>query len=318
LSATSLGFAISFASSVFFAAYIFPRKLSTLPVWDYQFWLSVAVLPCLFGLAFVSGVSLSITSTHLWLSILCGVLWSAGSVCYSLAVDYIGVTRSTPIKNFAPVFAALYGVFLFQEYTLSKPSFFMMMAFGVLLMTFAAFLIGKASAPMTDRSKAFDPFLVGTDRRHYLFLGVLCSLGAAFFYGAYSVPLKYVLRHDVDPFLACAWLGVGVFASSFVFMMFCNRWRVPFIKSSREIRFALLAGILWAIAQLLGTWAMYYIPMSISWPVSNISTLIAVGWGVWIFHEVRIREHLHDVVWSLLLYSIGLVLLGFASSEGHV
>lgn len=233
-------------------------------------------------------------------------------------MDYIGVTRSTPIKNFAPVFAAFYGVFLFHEYTLSKPSFFTMMALGVLLMTLAAFLIGKASAPTTDRSRAFDQFLVSADRKRYLFFGILCSLGAAFFYGAYSVPLKYVLRHDVDPFLACAWLGAGVFISSVCFMLMLSRRLPHFDPYSKEIRLALLAGLLWGIAQLLGTWAMYYIPMSISWPVSNISTLIAVGWGVWIFHEVRLRDHLGDVVWSLVLYSVGLVLLGFASSEGRV
>ena len=63
---------------------------------------------------------------------------------------------------------------------------------------------------------------------------------------------------------------------------------------------------------------MIYIPMSISWPVSNLSTLVAVAWGVWIFKEVRIEKHLREVLIGLALYFAGLLLLAFAAPAGHV
>jgi hypothetical protein len=63
---------------------------------------------------------------------------------------------------------------------------------------------------------------------------------------------------------------------------------------------------------------MVFIPMAISWPVTNISTLLAIGWGVWVFKEVQLEKHKKEVIWSLILYTVGLVLLAIAAPKGNV
>jgi methyl-accepting chemotaxis protein len=129
-------------------------------------------------------------------------------------VDNIGVTRSTPVKNLAPAFAAFYGIVFFNEYVITQPRELSMTLGGVALMVLAAYFIGRAGAQEHERARAFDVSADANQRKQSFKLGILCSLSAAFFYGAYSVPLKWLFKHDVSPYTACAWLGIGVVASA--------------------------------------------------------------------------------------------------------
>ena len=318
MSDTAIGFILAFFGSLSFGTYILPRKLSKLPVLEYQYWLALAIAPVCVGTAIVAGSELLIQARLALIALSCGPLWTLGSLCYSSAVDNIGVARSTPIKNMAPVFAAVYGILIFHEFTIRDPVPLALTIGGVLLMTGAAVVIGRASALEHETAYAFTINRSEAERSRSFWLGALFSLGAAFFYGAYSIPLKYVLRNGVSPYTACAWLGVGVLVSSFIaYMIFRSRW-APKFPGWRQFRIAQLGGLIWSVGQITGSVAMIYIAMAISWPVTNLSTLIAVAWGVWIFKEIHLERHVREIIMSLSFYTIGLVLLALAASEGRV
>lgn len=301
-----------------FAAYIFPRKLSRLPVLEYQCWLGLAVAPIGVLFAFVFGGGLNPFHPAVWEALICGPIWTLGSICYSLAVDHIGVARSTPVKNLAPMFSTIYGITIFHEYTLGDPVSLFITIAGVALMILAASLLGKAGAHENERAFAYDKRLSDLQRKRAMMLGWVYSGLTAFFYGLYSIPLKSALRQEMDPVTACAWLGIGVLVSSSLVLLVVNRRLWPRWPGGYEFKLGQTAGAIWITAQTVGTVAMVHVAMSVSWPVTNLSTLIAIAWGVWVFKEVQLEKHSREVVVSVLLYSAGLGLLAVAAPHGRV
>lgn len=313
-----IGFMLAVLCSVSFGAYILPRKLSRLSVLDYQYWVALAIAPAML-ITCVSVRSPVLVSPVLALvGIGCGVLWTCGSISYSAAVDNLGVTRSTPIKNLAPAFAALYGIAIFHEYVISEPRELWMTIGGVAFMVVAALMIGGVSANEHESALAFDAARNVELRKKSFKLGLLYSAGAAFFYGAYSVPLKWLFKHGVGAFTACAWLGVGVLLSTVAVHVVKQKRVLPKNPGKREIGLGAAAGGIWTSGQLLGALAMLYIPMSISWPVSNLGTLVAIAWGVLIFKEVHLKRHGLVLAGSVVVYVAGLMLLAMAAPAGNV
>lgn len=314
----TIGFLLAILCSISFGAYILPRKLSRLSVTDYQYWVGVTIAPVMIAVCLVAGSPLSVAPKFVLAGLSCGVLWTFGSMSYSAAVDNLGVTRSTPIKNLAPAFASLYGIAIFHEYVITQPRALWMTVGGIALMMAAAFLIGRAGATENEKAKAFDASIGSALRKKSFALGIFYSSCAAFFYGAYSVPLKWLFRNGIDAYTACAWLGVGVLVSSVAAYAVTCRRLVPRLPSRREIGLAMAGGGIWTSGQIIGALAMLYIPMSISWPVSNLGTLVAMGWGVLIFKEVHLAKHKAEVAASVLVYVAGLALLAFAAPAGTV
>lgn len=122
----------------------------------------------------------------------------------------------------------------------------------------------------------------------------------------------------MDLVSACARLGIGVLVSSALVLIIANRRLWPKWPGTREFNLGQTAGVLWITAQTIGTVAMTHVAMSVSWPVTNLSTLIAIEWGVWVSKEVHIEKHLREVVVSIVLYSAGLGLLAVAAPHGRV
>jgi glucose uptake protein GlcU len=188
---------------------------------------------------------------------------------------------------------------------------------GVAFMVLAAYFIGRVGAQEHERARAFS-LPDAASRKNAFRLGVLYSLSAAFFYGAYSVPLKWLFKHDVSAYTACAWLGIGVLASTVVAYGLLTKKVVPAWPGRREALLGVTGGGIWTSGQVVGALAMLFIPMSISWPVSNVGTLVAIGWGVLIFKEVHIEKHKLEFAASLVIYVVGLVLLALAAPAGRV
>lgn len=316
--APTLGFCLAIAASIPFAAYILPRKLSRLSVLEYQCWLGLAVAPVMVIATLIAGESMNGTLSAILLAASCGPLWTFGSICYAQAVDHIGVARSTPIKNLAPMWASLYGILFFKEYSIADPASLFAAIGGVGMMILAAQLLGKAGAPSTERAFAYDLQKSDSERKIAYRKGWLFSFFTAAFYGAYSVPLKLSLKGGMGAIAACAWLGIGVLIMSFFSYAFVHKAVWPKLPERRELSLALGAGVIWSSAQVLGSIAMLHVAMSVSWPVSNLSTLIAIAWGVWVFKEVKLTDHKREVWMSLIVYAIGLVLLALAAPKGHV
>ncbi|MBI4874870.1 MAG: EamA family transporter [Acidobacteria bacterium] len=120
-------------------------------------------------------------------------------------------------------------------------------------------------------------------------LGVACGLGAGAWLGAAEAPTKLVTA-GFSPFVISVGMVAGVFVA---------RWTVPtllkgtgyVLQDLREkmhlVVWAILAGMLWAVANTLTVFAIRNVGLSIAFPLWNTNSLVGLFWGWLLFNELR-------------------------------
>src|SRR5947199_3090113 len=151
-------------------------------------------------------------------------------------------------------------------------------------------------------------------------LGVACGLAAGAWLGAAEAPTKLVTL-GFTPFLISLGMVAGVFVA---------RWTVPVaLKGTgyiwadlREkphlIAWAILAGMLWAVANTLTVFAIRNVGLSIAFPLWNTNSLIGLLWGWLLFNELQgaSGKTISKVVLGVLAIVIAAIMLGFSTIHG--
>lgn len=151
-------------------------------------------------------------------------------------------------------------------------------------------------------------------------LGVVCGLAAGAWLGAAEAPTKLVTM-GFSPFLISLGMVAGVFVA---------RWTVPMMlkgtgyifEDLREkphlIVWAILAGMLWAVANTLTVFAIRNVGISIAFPLWNTNSLVGLFWGWLLFRELRdagARQWV-KVLGGAGGIVIGACLIAYATSRG--
>jgi drug/metabolite transporter (DMT)-like permease len=120
-------------------------------------------------------------------------------------------------------------------------------------------------------------------------LGVISGLAAGAWLGAAEAPTKLVTM-GFSPFIISLGMVAGVFVA---------RWTVPvalkgtgFVlrdigEKPHLIAWAILAGMLWAVANTLTVFAIRDVGLSIAFPLWNTNSLVGLFWGWLLFNELR-------------------------------
>ena len=120
-------------------------------------------------------------------------------------------------------------------------------------------------------------------------LGVFCGLAAAVWLGSAEAPTKLV-NEGFSPFLISTGMVMGAFVA---------RWSVPTLLKGTGFLFsdvrekphlivwALLGGMLWAVANTLTIFAVRNVGLSIAFPLWNTNSLVGLFWGCLLFKELR-------------------------------
>ncbi len=120
-------------------------------------------------------------------------------------------------------------------------------------------------------------------------LGVACGLAAGAWLGGAEAPIKLVTI-GFSPFIVSLGMVAGVFVA---------RWTVPMVLKGTSyvwldlkekphlIVWAVLAGMLWAVANTLTVFAVRNVGLSIAFPLWNINSLVGLFWGWLLFNELR-------------------------------
>ena len=146
--------------------------------------------------------------------------------------------------------------------------------------------------------------------RHALHtLGVACGLAAGAWLGLAEAPTKLVTM-GFSPFLISLGMVAGVFVA---------RRTVPVaLKGTgyiwRDIRekphltvWAVLAGMLWAVANTLTVFAIRDVGISVAFPLWNVNSLVGLFWGWLLFHELRGSTARQ---WGKVLGGAGAIVIG--------
>ena len=120
-------------------------------------------------------------------------------------------------------------------------------------------------------------------------LGVICGLAAGAWLGSAEAPTKLVTA-GYSPFLISLMMVAGVFAA---------RWTLPmllkgsgyvyrdFKEKPHLIVWAVMAGMLWVIANTLTIFAVRDVGLSIAFPLWNTNSLVGLFFGWLLFNELR-------------------------------
>lgn len=152
-------------------------------------------------------------------------------------------------------------------------------------------------------------------------LGVCCALAAGAWLGAAEAPAKLVTA-SLSPFLVSLAMVAGVFVA---------RWTIPTMLKGGAYIFgdlrekphllvwAVLAGALWAVANVLTVFAIRDVGLSIAFPLWNFNSLVGVFWGWFFFRELRGAgaRNIAKVWGGAIAIAGGAVLLALATSGQH-
>ena len=120
-------------------------------------------------------------------------------------------------------------------------------------------------------------------------LGVFCGLSAAVWLGSAEAPTKLV-NEGFSPFLISMGMVMGAFVA---------RWTIPTLLKGtgfvfRDLRekphlivWALVGGMLWAVANTLTIFAVRNVGLAIAFPLWNTNSLVGLFWGWLLFKELR-------------------------------
>jgi len=150
-------------------------------------------------------------------------------------------------------------------------------------------------------------------------LGVVSGLAAGAWLGAAEAPTKLVLA-GFSPFVISLGMVVGVFVA---------RWTVPTLLKGtgyvladlRErvhlLPWAILAGMIWAVANTLTVFAIRNVGLSIAFPLWNTNSLVGLFWGWLLFNELRGAggRQWAKVLGGALAIMTGACLLAYATSH---
>ena len=148
-------------------------------------------------------------------------------------------------------------------------------------------------------------------------IGVFCGLTAGVWLGAAEAPTKLVTT-GLSPYAISLCMVAGVFTA---------RWTVPtLLKGTRYvfqdlaenkhlIIWAILAGMLWAIANTLTVFAIRDVGLTIAFPLWNTNSLVGILWGRLLFGELKgaSAANISKVVLGTVAIVAAAVLLGFST-----
>ncbi len=170
------GYGYAILALVFFGLYMVPRRLSMLR--DLPFVLSMCtgvVITSLLLLWFLAeGNPEPLPRTTRLLAFICGLIWYAGVLFYTISVSHMGLTIATPIKNTTAVLGTLAGLYWFAEWRETYP---LPAIAGSLLVVLCAVLLSRTGEADCERGCV-------TPR------GVFAAIAAAFFFRRLHNPLQ--------------------------------------------------------------------------------------------------------------------------------
>ena len=144
----------------------------------------------------------------------------------------------------------------------------------------------------------------------------MCGLAAGAGLGAAEAPTKLVTI-GLSPFLVSLAMVAGVFVA---------RWTVPTMMKGTDyvlldlrekphlIVWAVLAGMLWAVANTLTVFAIRDVGMSVAFPLWNTNSLVGVFWGWLFFNELRGAG---TAGWTKVVGGAAAIVVGACCPAGH-
>lgn len=297
-----------------------PRKLCNLPDGQFTFWMGTGVI--------ITSVIIYLIAPHkdnvythklIILSIISGLVWATGTFAYSLSINKIELTRSTPIKNFSSFLGILLGIQVFREGAEKSLFQILCILFSGIIIVVGALMLSKVGV----NSKKHKPL----SKKDYL-SGILLALWAAIAFSVYTVPMKMAYKGGLSPFDFLFFMGIGIFAGTTLLAVWSG-WRPSigifmeditstgdFISRIGTNRYnkllAMLSGFGFALGSLGANYAVKFAGVAVTWPITK-NSVAAVLFSVFVLKDVDYSSSRGKFWVGVTLSLIGIIIMGMGA-----
>ena len=150
-------------------------------------------------------------------------------------------------------------------------------------------------------------------------IGVASALAAGVWLGAAEAPTKLV-NSGLSPFAISLCMVAGVFTARWTLPTLLKGTRSVFADLKQNIHLipnAILAGMLWAVANTLTVFAIRDVGLTIAFPLWNTNSLVGILWGRVLFGELKgaSAKNIAKVVLGAVAIVVAAILLGFSTIQ---
>ena len=133
-----IGYICALISSLFFTAYVIPKKMSKQKPIIYSLFMGlgffiVSIIMFIINKSIINNPLENLTNPVLLLSGLGGILWLIGSVLFLSAIDKIGLSRSNQWKNLQGPIGAILTLTFLSEFMNTKVAYIILAVVFILL-----------------------------------------------------------------------------------------------------------------------------------------------------------------------------------------
>ncbi|MCL2439616.1 MAG: GRP family sugar transporter [Alphaproteobacteria bacterium] len=287
-----LGYLYAFIGSLFFAAYVVPRKFSKLPPASYVMFVGLSFFSCWAIYYPLSGAEFKV-SPALVLSAFCGALWTLTFACLTVAVDRLGISRVSPWRSMQTPIGVILSLVILSEHQVASVYIAIIAAAGMF-----------ASALLLNTKK--------DNQKKYDLIGIYFAAATGVLFGVVGLIVRYVAIHVEEIALQQIYFSGAMFVSAFIYMFIKERGAAAreAIADGAWI-WPVLAGALIGLAYVFQILAVKILPNAIVLTMLQLAAVWTILAGVFWFKEIDMRTHRRRV-WLGLIFagaSIAILLL---------
>lgn len=275
----NLGIVYALVAALSWGTYMVPFKISKSEnLIQFQAVMALGILVSGIIISLLMGYSFKLNSYGL----ISGVMWAIANAVSLIAVLNLGMSRALPILSSCVIISSfLWGALVFNE--LSQ-------GFGTGLLSVVLIILGVVLVTATERGE-------GQNVKK----GLIAAILSGSIFGSQLAPLKIGNVASEDFFFS---LTLGIFFSAVVIFLLC---RAKFKKEALKMSF--LSGVIWNIGNLGGVLAVSLIGLAKGIPMTQLSILVAVFWGLFYFKEVTEKRKIIQILIGAVILLLGVFIL---------
>jgi glucose uptake protein len=266
---------------ILWGTYLVPIKKMKADVRYSQFVVCSGIMAATFFISLLMGFGMGITLFGL----ASGMMWGLGNYFSLLAIKKIGISRAFPLWISSVLVAYAWGVLLFSEIA----------GAGIAVGLLGALMVMGGSIIITKTRKLDEKLKMS---------GVFFAFITALLFGTQFVPYK---MSGISPGGYLFQMSLGIFIASAA--IFLTKIKVP---ENRQLKYGMLAGILWSAANFLGIYVVEFFGVAKSSPLTQTCVIIGVLWGLFYFREMGGKEGALRIIAGTLVILTGAILVGLA------
>lgn len=293
-----MGYIFATISSLFFTAYVIPKKISKQTPIKYSMFMGlgffiISIIMFWINKIFVYNPKETLLNPILLLSGFGGSLWFVGSVFFLTSIDKIGLSRSNQWKNLQGPIGAILTLIFLSEF-LETRLIYIVLAIIFILISAMLFTIKNSKEKTVDKK------------------GIIYAILSALFFGINALIQKYATNNGLVYSQQVYFAGL-VFISSIVYLLVTEK-NIIVLKNinKKDNILGIVGGCIYFFASFFSTLAYKYIPGSIAFTIVQLNAVWTVLVGILLFKEIDFKKHWSRIILGILLAIIGVIMLLFA------